>query len=90
MINWLANWFHKKICIHKFGKVEDGYQYCEHCGVAKLINKNNECQHKWEKDSSSKILTMNNSTGEKNETGSIYILRCKLCGNMKEFKSELQ
>lgn len=34
-------------CLHKFGKVENGYQYCQKCGIAIAAPKIN-CNHKWE------------------------------------------
>jgi hypothetical protein len=30
-------------CFHKYGKIEDGYQYCSKCGKAKVA----PCIHNW-------------------------------------------
>lgn len=60
-------------CSHKYGKIEDGYQYCEKCCKAIKI----PCSHKWEKYSN---LT-DKSGGRDKVVGNV--LRCIHCGDMK-------
>lgn len=65
------------ICFHKWGKVEEGYQYCGKCGEAKLA----PCQHKWEEESEYK----------KTANGRVVcvgtVLQCSKCGDMKNFET---
>lgn len=64
-------------CKHKYGKVEDGYQYCEKCGKA-ITAPLRQCNHKWVELTQ---YTVSNIVGH-NVTGNIYIMRCEHCGEM--------
>ena len=69
-------------CSHKYGKIEDGYQYCEKCGkaiVAPLI-KPAPCVHKWKEFST--IKQRGPWDGDYRQTG--WMFRCELCGEMKK------
>jgi len=87
MIDWLA----KKICIHKYGKVEEGYQYCEYCGLARCVRVKSSggCEHRWTEKTNSTIKYVDKKTGETSEKGFLHILRCEKCGDLKEFRSEV-
>lgn len=61
-------------CNHKYGKVEDGYQYCEKCGKARLV----KCNHKWEE------VEVYTKTYYGKSVGEIYVLRCEHCGEMEQ------
>lgn len=64
-------------CNHKWGKIENGYQYCEKCGKARLV----KCNHLWEPFREIKVY---------NDLGGIYhkyIFKCKNCGKIKKVKS---
>jgi uncharacterized Zn finger protein len=58
-------------CFHKYGKIEDGYQYCKKCGKAHSV----KCSHKWEEYS--KIYNGSKGAG--------YLLKCKRCGEFKKY-----
>lgn len=62
-----------KICNHKWGLINDGYQYCEKCGKAIAV----KCSHNY-------IIkgTLRVSLGGVNK-GYIYVLMCDNCGHMK-------
>lgn len=63
-------------CKHKYGKIDNGYQYCEKCGKAIVA----PCAHKW------KILQEIHrypySFGEKGDipSGIVKIFICERCG----------
>jgi len=67
-------------CKHKFGRVEDRYQYCDKCGTAKAAPAR-ECEHVWQE------VTQMNTTSRLN--GSLqkitYVMKCTKCANMKTF-----
>jgi hypothetical protein len=63
-------------CFHKYGKVEDGYQYCKKCGKAIVI----PCDHKW------KHIENAQFEFDVLPTKVIKILQCKNCGEMKNFR----
>ena len=60
-------------CIHKYGKVEDGYQYCSKCGKAVVI----PCNHKWEN------IAERSSTLTGHQNG--FIQQCEKCGELREW-----
>jgi uncharacterized membrane protein YvbJ len=70
-------------CIHKFGKVEDNYQYCSKCGKAIEAPKV-KCDHKWETivegDVSSNITSR--------IIKKVYVNRCIICGEIKRVEIE--
>ena len=66
------------ICNHKFGKVKDGYQYCEKCGKAIPV----PCNHNWVVESKFNLHNIVSNY----QTGTQYILRCTKCGEMMEEK----
>lgn len=66
-------------CRHKYGKIDDGFQYCEKCGVA-LVAPTKECQHVWEQID--ELRHQNSLTGKIFKR--TWILRCKKCGEMKQ------
>ena len=69
-------------CFHKYGKIENGYQYCQKCGKVIAV----PCNHKWETKSEESV---NQSYGARLiHKGSFFILRCINCGEIK--KSEIR
>ncbi len=60
---------------HKYGKIEEGYQYCTECGIATAV----PCKHVWVNDSIYEI--------KDHYTGSIKRLdvyqQCKNCGDRR-------
>jgi len=86
MINWLVG----KLCVHKYDRVEKGYQYCKHCGLARLVPVL-PCLHpKWKRTESYKLESMNMVTKETNKTGEVFVLECEQCGDLKEFRVGVQ
>lgn len=65
-------------CFHKFGKVEDGYQYCTKCGKAILV----PCNHNWETLSMRDLFRT--TDGVKSLIGTMYQLRCTKCGQISQ------
>lgn len=72
-------------CAHKWGKVqEDGFQYCDKCGKAKLAPQKSDgkCQHYWEQ------IDRFNTT----ELGAIkritFLYECTECGETRQEKIE--
>jgi hypothetical protein len=66
-------------CFHRYGKIENGYQYCSKCGIAKAI----PCSHTW------KLTNEIVVTGGWSETiplGYIYVYHCNRCGEVKQEK----
>jgi len=70
-------------CFHKFGNVDNGYQYCKKCNKAIPVSLP-KCSHKWEIiDKYSRVKY--NFQGEiTSTTGFLYILQCSECGDIKE------
>jgi transcription elongation factor Elf1 len=69
----------KMFCLpftHKYGKVENRYQYCEKCGKARLV----KCNHKWDHVENVQFDL------DVLSTKVIRVLRCENCGEMKNFK----
>lgn len=59
-------------CFHKWGKIEDGYQYCSKCGVARTVS----CSHIWGELGSADMFTFGKVTGR------MYVLKCNKCGEI--------
>jgi hypothetical protein len=68
-------------CNHKYGKVEDGYQYCEKCGKATLIGLPEvlPCQHYWKVIKSYEVSNRLYGNIYKHQ----FILQCDKCGEIK-------
>ena len=64
---------------HKYSKVcEDGYQYCNICGKAKVP----PCIHKWELKSTFEVTE---TLGEKKwNKGHVYLYECSRCKDTKK------
>lgn len=64
---------------HKYGKIEDGYQYCVKCGIAIVA----PCKHNWEKlyETTYNIETF----GGKWRSGTLLVYECSEC---KEIRKE--
>lgn len=65
------------LCDHKLGKVEQGYQYCQLCGLGITA----ECNHNfssfdtqmWEDDDGCNYVD--------------YIMQCNKCGKLRTYRS---
>jgi hypothetical protein len=70
--------------IHRFGPVKDGYQYCIKCQKAFPV------EHKclWEEVETRTVTTedLRHPDSEKRVTAEIKILKCHVCGDLKEFR----
>lgn len=69
-------------CLHKWGKIEKGYQYCERCGKAQVV----ACHHMWKEVEKFNVERKYHYTGTRHQSTQ-YILKCTECGEMtkKEF-----
>jgi hypothetical protein len=72
---------------HRFGPVKDGYQYCVKCQKAFPV------QHTclWEQVDSLTFETRTEPTpafpnGRSRITAEVRILKCHICGDLKEFR----
>jgi len=63
-------------CIHRYNKIENNYQYCKKCGIARVVL----CAHVWQ--AKDKIITKFVWQKKFMETG--YVLQCKKCGEIKK------
>ena len=68
---------------------DDGFQYCSKCGKAsrplpKSCPPSKPCQHKWELFKEQTVLT------NKDVTGTLYILKCKFCGDLKSYRTDVR
>ena len=61
-------------CRHKFGKVEDGYQYCEKCGKAFVVS----CSHRWQ--SVQEVIMKQWGV----PSGKIIVQQCTRCGEIQK------
>ena len=68
---------------HKWGKVEDNYQYCTVCGKARPVPPP-ACNHVWEVVK--EINLIDGMWGSRLITGKAFIQRCTICGEMKEYR----
>jgi hypothetical protein len=67
------------MCIgHKYGKVEDGYQYCIKCGYARNIPH----EHHWIK---TEQISVYGSNG-KIPVAYVYVYNCSICGEIKKVR----
>jgi len=80
MFEWLGCLFG-----HKYGYVQDRYQYCANCGKARCL----PCNHEWE------LLEKKNYGSVDQEAKkilfvdyTIYVLRCKKCGDITSRKDK--
>jgi len=61
-------------CKHKFGKIEDGYQYCERCGKAIVA----PCAHQWNLIQEATMKWFGTPTGK------IIVQQCSRCGEIRK------
>jgi len=67
-------------CIHKYGEIKGGYQYCVKCNKA-IAAPPKQCTHHWELIGKGEIKAVFS-----NETNQIvYVQRCTICGELKKF-----
>lgn len=64
-------------CWHKYGKVEDGYQYCEKCGKAIV----SPCAHKWKRVEAFDVKDVFLNGRVRYH---IYVYECEKCGEVKK------
>lgn len=69
------------ICFHNWGRVEEGYQYCTKCGLAKKV----QCRHIWKEIYNSEVIRR--STGA--VIGYCFILQCSHCGEIQEKRVDI-
>ena len=66
-------------CKHKFGKVDDGYQYCIKCGKAIPVPAK-QCEHKFiETDK------LDYQGPFQNVYKALYIIKCTKCGILRRY-----
>jgi len=69
-------------CKHTWGEINDhGYQTCKNCGKVHYAGFS-ECIHEWDVHD-----TLDGKSMWSAVLIRIYIMRCKKCGEMKNFKS---
>ena len=68
-------------CNHKYGKIEEKYQYCQKCGKAIVA----PCTHKW-KEKYRREYEQSNGFGLMSEAGTILFYECEICGETKTVK----
>jgi hypothetical protein len=68
-------------CLHLWGPIEYGYQYCTKCGIARIA----DCRHNWEVERSNKI----SNTLTNNTIGEETVYKCILCTQRKYVRTEL-
>lgn len=61
-------------CFHKYGNIENGYQYCEKCGKAKPV----KCNHIFT------IIRAVRLTYHGDNVGTKIIFQCQKCGIIKK------
>jgi|AntAceMinimDraft_18_1070375.scaffolds.fasta_scaffold06517_5 hypothetical protein len=66
-------------CLHIWGRVENGYQYCTKCGLARTAG----CIHEWE------IEQQYTVSREKKHIGDIIYYKCKKCSQRKYVRTDL-
>lgn len=64
-------------CNHKYGKEDNGYQYCEKCGEG-IAMPQKVCNHKF------KIIERFNVSNLCGGSHFLYLLQCEFCGEMKK------
>jgi len=65
-------------CIHKYGEIKSGYQYCQKCGKA-IAAPRPACKHEWV---TTETITVHDCHTDK-EKSIIFVLRCAICGEIK-------
>ena len=69
-------------CKHKYGKVEDGFQYCEKCGKA-IPAPEKICSHNW-----TEVAKFGFGPAWADYTSHFdYIMKCSHCGDMKKIST---
>lgn len=68
-------------CLHLWGEIIDGYQYCSKCSIARTV----ECAHVWEVETNQEI-TRGEETGV---IGNEIIYKCKTCTQRKYVRTSL-
>ena len=63
-------------CKHKYGKIEDGYQYCTKCNKAIVV----PCNHKYRRIDAQKVVKTS-AMGRKESIE--YTSECIKCGDIK-------
>lgn len=67
-------------CKHKYGKIEDGFQYCEKCGKA-ISAPARICSHKYQNKDQLK------RTNRFGGSSFVYVMACAHCGDIKKVNS---
>ena len=71
----------KEQCIHLWGNVEDGWQYCTKCGLARVAG----CVHDWAEIKNQNIMRSTDSGIIGNEIH----YKCKKCSQIKYVRTSL-
>ena len=66
-------------CFHKYGKIDNNYQYCEKCGKAKII----PCFHTWQLTKEINVFSWINSSLPEYF---VHIYHCIKCGEVKKIR----
>lgn len=74
-------------CNHKYGKIEDGYQYCKKCGRA-IVAPRIPCDHRW-KQIERANFEITNGFGGISKKGILFLYKCEKCGETKTVKFEV-
>jgi hypothetical protein len=72
------------MCIfgHKYGKVEEGFQYCVKCGYARKLSH----EHHWELQKEIIVYDVDlYGTKSKLPTNVIRLNKCSICGEEKKY-----
>lgn len=81
-----------KKCKHVWlGVLEDGFQYCDFCGMAKKpIDEKytRKCTHVFVQQLKTNITTTR-ASGVEGITGYLYVLKCENCGDIQSRKIEV-
>ena len=80
-----------KKCKHKFASVQgDGHQYCQKCGVGRepILKSDLPCSHTWV-DKTSWEITRDKLGGGGSVIGTMYVLTCSKCGEIKHHQVKL-
>jgi len=69
---------------HVWGEVRERYQYCKNCGKARSV----ECPHKWVNTNKVERYILNKWATEKLISGYVIVMKCEICGEMKNHEIE--
>jgi hypothetical protein len=72
-------------CKHLWGPIEEGYQYCTKCGMARIV----ECRHEWEIEKEGNISRTDRISGNENVIGRETVYICKICTQRKYVRTQL-